>query len=1120
MNISTKLKEKNVTCSGSLVQEGKEAYYKIEGIENMEPFLMSVVSDSDLWMWVSSNGALTAGRIDADHAIFPYLTEDRIHKLVGYAGPVSLIMREEGETWQPFGTECLPECRRSLSKHVLGNEVIFEEYHEKWKLLYKSSWKPSARFGWVREVELINNGGEDVEVRIIDGLLDIMPAGLDAKIERDISNLADAYKRTESLEGIVIYTIESRITDKAEPSESLLATVAYSITPSVTSKRKLYLDERIITAIKKGSDHPPSAILVGRPGAYILDGQEILSPNHSSKWAMVIDTNLNHAQVHDRIEEINRLDIYQKVMKDVEKGSAYLSNLLRDADGYQKTGEKIIDAHHLSNVLYNSMRGGAFIYGYQISASDLLDFLEHRNKNIYLKHHLILKDQTQWNIIQLMSLADELRDSHLKRLLLEYLPISFSRRHGDPSRPWNRFHIHLHNKLGERILYYEGNWRDIFQNWESTLYSFPKFIPNVVAKFVNASTMDGYNPYRITRNSIDWEVLDPEDPWSNIGYWGDHQLVYLLRLLQTWERFEPQGILEWMNSPLFVYADIPYRLSSYSDMLKDPRNTVSYDKEREKNIKNKVEKIGSDGYLVVDKKGDIVQVGLLEKLLVPALAKFTCFVPDGGIWMNTQRPEWNDANNALAGYGLSCVTLCYLREYVTWLKSTLSSYISLLADGSKEIQISKTVAQWIKGQNEVMGKFKASITNEIDDKTRRSFMNEIGLLGENYRQTVYNDFEAEKIAMSILTIQDWCSLVLTCVDASIKTALLPTSGLCHSYNLVSFTEREATINHLPIMLEGQVAVLSSGILDSDQSIKLIKALFESDLYRQDQESFTLYPSRSLPAFMDKNVLSKDVLEKYPSVKEEEIKRALEKSILIKDKKDNLYFHPDAHNAKALSIMIGENDTDKEALIHIYEDVFKHHFFTGRSGSMHGYEGIGSIYWHMVGKLLLAVQECYWRAKDKGENKDTLDDLKNLYHKVRGGLGASKSPLDFGAIPTDCYSHTPSHSGAQQPGMTGQVKEGILCRIGELGIRIQDGIIDINPSLLSEKQYFSESEAAEFSFCGTKFKVFKGTKAGIEIEYSEGKREKIESSTIPRRISKEIFKRTGVIKSIHCVSPSD
>jgi hypothetical protein len=45
------------------------------------------------------------------------------------------------------------------------------------------------------------------------------------------------------------------------------------------------------------------------------------------------------------------------------------------------------------------------------------------------------------------------------------------------------------------------------------------------------------------------------------------------------------------------------------------------------------------------------QSSLAEKLLTLLLAKLVNFVPEGGIWMNTQRPEWNDANNALVGKG-------------------------------------------------------------------------------------------------------------------------------------------------------------------------------------------------------------------------------------------------------------------------------------------------------------------------------------------------------------------------------------------------------------------------------------------------------------------------------------
>ena len=40
------------------------------------------------------------------------------------------------------------------------------------------------------------------------------------------------------------------------------------------------------------------------------------------------------------------------------------------------------------------------------------------------------------------------------------------------------------------------------------------------------------------------------------------------------------------------------------------------------------------------------------------------------------------------------------------------------------------------------------------------------------------------------------------------------------------------------------------------------------------------------------------------------------------------------------------------LLETFEDIFNHKSFTGRSGTFYGYEGLGSIYWHMVSKLVI------------------------------------------------------------------------------------------------------------------------------------------------------------------------
>ena len=138
--------------------------------------------------------------------------------------------------------------------------------------------------------------------------------------------------------------------------------------------------------------------------------------------------------------------------------------------------------------------------------------------------------------------AAESGSTDLERLCYEYLPLTFSRRHGDPSRPWNQFSINIKKEDGSRKIDYQGNWRDIFQNWEPLAYSYPEFVESMVCKFLNATTADGYNPYRVTRDGIEWEVPEPDNPWANIGYWGDHQIVYLLKLMESSEKFHP-GVL-------------------------------------------------------------------------------------------------------------------------------------------------------------------------------------------------------------------------------------------------------------------------------------------------------------------------------------------------------------------------------------------------------------------------------------------------------------------------------------------------------------------------------------------------------------------------------------------------
>ena len=58
---------------------------------------MSITSSADHWMYLSSTGGLTAGRKKAEQALFPYVTDDLLHRNAHFTGPVTVIRFRKGK---------------------------------------------------------------------------------------------------------------------------------------------------------------------------------------------------------------------------------------------------------------------------------------------------------------------------------------------------------------------------------------------------------------------------------------------------------------------------------------------------------------------------------------------------------------------------------------------------------------------------------------------------------------------------------------------------------------------------------------------------------------------------------------------------------------------------------------------------------------------------------------------------------------------------------------------------------------------------------------------------------------------------------------------------------------
>jgi hypothetical protein len=117
-------------------------------------------------------------------------------------------------------------------------------------------------------------------------------------------------------------------------------------------------------------------------------------------------------------------------------------------------------------------------------------------------------------------------------------------------------------------------------------------------------------------------------------------------------------------------------------------------------------------------------------------------------------------------------------------------------------------------------------------------------------------------------------------------------------------------------------------------------------------------------------------------------------------------------------------------------------------------------------------------------------------------------------------------------MTGQVKEDILSRIGELGVFVKEGCICFNPKLLRRQEFLDASKDFHFtnlkknssviklekdSLCFTYCQIpviYKiANKNGVEVVFDKESNLEFKSLNLDAQTSKKVFERTGEISQI-------
>ena len=477
------------------------------------------------------------------------------------------------------------------------------------------------------------------------------------------------------------------------------------------------------------------------------------------------------------------------------------------------------------------------------------------------------------------------------------------------------------------------------------------------------------------------------------------------------------------------------------------------------------------------------------------------------------------------------VTVYHMRRYLVFLDSLFANA------GVDSVEVSSPVAEFAGEIAGVLGRSLAGEDALVDDQARFEMVAALGKAGEKHRAAVYGGKFGVRKALSVAAIRELLLLALSAIDGTI-CANRRADGLYHSYNLLKIAGETASLGHLTEMLEGQVALLGSTFLSSAEAVEVLKALRGSKLYREDQNSYILYPDRQIAPLLSRNQLPATACQEAPVLAE--FIAGGERSVVVADERGFLHFQADLTNAADLSGRLDRLTAeerwgeavrrDRQAILDLWETVFHHSEFTGRSGTMFCFEGLGCIYWHMIAKLLLAVQESHHAALST--DPAAAEALAGAYDDVRSGLGFTKSPGVYSAFPTDPYSHTPRHRGAQQPGMTGQVKEEILTRLGELGVEVTGARLRFAPRLLKVGEFFTEEHefayvdaagrdalwklpagSLGFTYCQVPVCYTLADAPSIRLERDGAEPQLIPGNELSRGESLAVFGRTGEITKI-------
>lgn len=771
-------------------------------------FLPGIAGKEGLPMWVfyvnRGQAISTFGVRDKNGAISEFYPANLAYAYIHQNGFRTFIKYKE-EVY-----ECFQEKNEAQSLTVDAHEIIIEETIQKWNLKIKVTYATLPNMplsALMRKVDITSLDGVEKKLIVIDGLAQILPAGIDYGGYKAVSYLLQSWMEVQENDNHVFLKLRASTADssevKAVDDGNFYSYIGLNQKQYIYDYKAVFAQDSSFATpyqlqtldyhkLVKQKQAPVNQV----PSAFVASE---LAVKNTITFYGVFGYSQNRAQLSPLVQKMNAAFLENKFKENKATVDLLTSEI------QTQTAKPMFDSYLQQCYLDNILRGG---YPIQFETLDGP-----------IGYHI------------------------------------YSRKHGDLERDYNFFSL-------EPSYLSQGNgaFRDVLQNRRNDLYFHPEVGTTTIAQFASLLQADGYNPLSIEGIMFTFkgdvkaypaaiqDVLKQEftpgqianlagqlnlpvmDTVTKIikeskyhfkatfgeGYWGDH-FTYFLDLIETYLDIYPDQVESLLQQKH------RYFLSPAHVLKRDEKYILKNGKVRQYHAVHHDHGLPQRGWLKLA-NGEDATTSLFGKLITLVTNKFSQLDPDSlGLMYEAERPGWNDAMNGIPGlFGSGVSEMLELKRIVHFLQKQKLINLEVLSP-------LKTLITSILGIKD---------SNLFDQWSKR--MDAL----ETYRDQLKAPLTTTTISTDIIQslLSHMAKTLENSMDRLLKIHPIPYTYFVYEvdqYDLLPKTNANAlqTVraksfkrSPLPHFLEAPARMLSNGFLSPQQASKLYTAIQQSPLY--------------------------------------------------------------------------------------------------------------------------------------------------------------------------------------------------------------------------------------------------------------------------------------------------